>query len=252
MITTNEMQIETELDFKYEIQRSSTRENLLLSDQYLTLSKPIVKSDGTKIWRDIATYWETVIQNIADDVRGSKEKSTWMSSFSEDCEQCYDSYYRKLGVINFYEEQRNEIKGYASFIRRHIGEKLFYEWQSSAKSIIETEQYLSLLVNDCEERLPKFKERIAQIEYKLEQAIVPELKRLNCDWCNIGWLKDYITGASKKIFSGYVMAKCQYYIFKTQIEGFRYAFELMQVIITELDALLKNKEEFELLFKNHQ
>jgi len=238
---------EVGLGFKTEIQDKKTMEALLLTDNYLTLSKPIVEYEGTKRWKEIASGWEASTQRFADDAQTDKEKKNWLGAFTEACELYYNSNYRGQGVNEFYKTQRGEKKGYASYIRRHIEEKLFNEWHNGTKSILEVEKYVSLLINECEERVLKFKERIAEYENHRDQITNPEIKKCNTDWNNIGWLKDAITSASTKVFSAFKTAKCEFYTLQTRIAGYSYAIELMQMVTIEFGSLLKSIGEFQTL-----
>lgn len=241
---------EVGLGYKTEIQEKKTQEGLLLTDNYLTLSKPIIDNASTKKWKEIASGWENITQNFAEDAQTESEKKNWLSAFTSACELQFNTNYRGLGVKEFYKIQRGEKKAYAAYIRRHIEEKLFEEWRSGTKSILEIEKYVGLLINNCEERIPKFEERIAQSELTLEQETNPEIKRCNDEWNNIGWLKDAITGASSKVFAAYKTAKCEFYTLQTRIEGYRYAIELIQSVKNELEDVLKQIAAFRTLLSD--
>jgi hypothetical protein len=238
---------EVGIGFKSDIQDKKTKEDLLLSDGHLTLSTAIIDRVDTKKWKNIAAGWETSTQFFADDVQQSSDKKSWFSSFTEMCELQYNSNYRGQGVVNFYKLQRSEKRGYAVHIRRHIEEKLFNEWHSGVKSILEIEKFVSLLIADCDERIPKFNEKISTFKSHLDQEIIPEIKRCNIEWDNIGWIRDAITNASSKIFSAYKNAKCEYYTMQTRIEGFMFAVELIQAVKEELVQLLRNVTDFQAL-----
>jgi len=235
---------EVGLGFKADIQEKKTREELLLSENYLTLSKPLVESAATKKWKEIASGWETWTQFFAEDAQSAKEKKDWLSDFTNSCELQYNTNYRGQGVKEFYKIQKGEKNAYAAYIRRHIEEKLFHDWRSGVKSTLEIEKYVNLLIDDCENRIPKFKEKVAEYEACLEQEINPEIKRCNDEWNNIGWLRDAITNASSKIFATYKTAKCDFYTMQTRIEGYRYAGELLQSVQNELVQMQNNVMAF--------
>lgn len=235
---------EVGLGFKADIQEKKTREELLLSDNYLTLSKPLFENAATKKWKEIASGWETWTQFFAEDAQSGKEKKNWLSEFTNSCELQYNTNYRGQGVKEFYKIQKGEKNGYAAYIRRHIEEKLFNDWRSGSKSTLEIEKYVNLLIEDCESRIPKFKEKIADFENCLEHEIIPEIKRCNDEWNNIGWLKDAITNASTKIFAAYKTAKCDFYTMHTRIEGYSYAAELLMAVQNELVQMQNNVKAF--------
>lgn len=221
-----------------------TLDTFMLTNNYLTLSKPIITSAATDRWKEITSGWETSTQYFAEAAQSSSDKKSWFKVFTEDCELQYKENYRGLGVKKFYDVQRGEKKGYASIIRRKVEEALFNEWQTGQKSILQTEKFLSVLIGICEKRIPQFQENIVKYENSLTEDVNPEIKRCNEDWDNIGWIRDAITNASTKTFSAYKSAKCDLYTLLTRIEGYRYAIELMQAIIIELGSLLNNVREF--------
>ncbi|MBQ7042513.1 MAG: hypothetical protein IJN66_07395 [Muribaculaceae bacterium] len=222
--------------FASEIKDRKNRERLMLSNNYLMLSKPIIESAGTKRWHDIDSTWEERTQGFADDAQTESEKKSWLAIFSDACTEYYEKNFRALGVKKFYETQRGERGAYAKAIRRHIETLLFEEWQSGQKSILEIEKYTSLLIADCTERINDIKEQIAKMEEELDDCN-ERIRQCNIEWDNIGWLRDAITGASKKVFSAYKTAKCELYTTATRIEAYRFATELMQAVIEQLGLM---------------
>lgn len=235
---------EVGLGFKIEIQEKKTREELLLSDNYLTLSKPLVENAATKSWMDISSGWETWTQFFAEDAHNAQEKKNWLSDFTNSCELQFNTNYKGAGVKEFYKIQKSEKKGYAAYIRRHIEEKLFSDWRSGIKSTLEIEKYVTILISDCEDRIPKFKESIATYEGIINNEIIPEIKRRNLDWNKINWLLDPVTKSSTKIFAAYKTSKSDFYALQTRIEGASYAAELLMEVQNELVSMLNNVKAF--------
>jgi hypothetical protein len=223
--------------FVAEIKDKRNRERLLLSNSYLMLSKPIIETAATKKWHDIDGTWEQRTQGFADDAQNGADKKSWLAVFTDNCEDYYTQHFRGLGVVKFYSAQHQETSGYAKTIRRHIEQILFDEWNSGQKSILEVEKYTKLLIDDCTERIEQFKEHIAKQEEELDNAN-GNIRKINSDWDDIGWLRDAITGASKKVFSAYKTAKYDYYTTATRIEAYRYASDLLQKVIEQLGIML--------------
>ncbi len=238
---------EVGVGFGAEIQEKKTLERLLISDNHLTLSKPIISNKATDRWKQIASGWENNTQIYADDAQNGSDKKSWLATFTADCELYYNSNYRGLGVKDFYKTQRGERNGYAAYIRRHIEEWLFEEWHKGAKSMLEIEKYVSLLIVDCEKRSTTFKGKLESTERLIGDELEPEVRRCNEEWNNIGWLRDAITGASARVFAAYKSAKCELYTALTRIEGYAYASELLLFIKAELEQMLKNISLFRVL-----
>lgn len=240
---------EVGMGFADEIKDKKNRDNLMLSNNYLTLAKPIVESPATKRWRLFEETWEKRTQADADDVQSTIEKKSWLGEFAKRCDDFFNSQFRQHGVVDFFKIQRQELKGYARTIRRHIERKLFDEWVSGAensKSILEVEKYTRLLIADCNSRIKAFDEQKARMEDELSH-ISEQIQAINIEWNEIGWLRDVVTNASAKVFSKYKTAKCDYCSTATRVEAYSYAKELLQHIIMELtnmlDGILAFKDE---------
>lgn len=232
---------EVGVGFADEIKNKRNREALLLSNNYLMLSSPIIEGPNTKRWQDIDTTWETRTQSDAADVRAQYEKKDWLSEFEKLADDYYQNNFRGHGVKKFYDTQRRDKKAYAKHIRRHIESKLFDEWLAggeSCKSILEIEKYTRLLIANCGERIAEFQKHKTDVEEELD-GILSHTKAIKQEWDNIGWLKDAITNASEKVFSRYQSERCNYYTQCTRIEAYNFAVELLQEIINELTAMLE-------------
>lgn len=232
---------EVGMGYADEIKDKKNRESLMLSNNYLTLGKPLVESPATKRWRLFEETWEKRTQADADDVQTSFEKKSWLGEFGHRCDEFFNTQFRQHGVVEFFKIQRQELKGYARTIRRHIEKKLFDDWASGStdsKSILEIEKYTRLLIADCNDRIKAFEQQRARMEEELDK-ISADIQAINVEWNNIGWLREAITNASVKVFSKYKTAKCDYCSTATRSESYSYAKELLQNIIMELNNMLE-------------
>lgn len=233
------------LGYKAELKLKETLERLKLSDQYLTLQVPVRDIKGvTDNWQDFTMYWETVCNFFGADATDDPEKRNWPSIYLESCEREYHSNFRGIGVKKFFETQKSESRGYSAYLRRHIEELLFSEWLSGEKSLLEVEKYITLLIDSCNARLVEFDNKIAVNRDYIENDINPSLADIEYEWDNIGWLRDAITGASRKIFDQYKTKKCEYYTVLTETEAFGFAKVLVQDVIRQLNSVLVTVTDF--------
>lgn len=209
----------------------------LLSVSHLTLSTPIIETPQSKRWMDLTKTWESRTQMFADDAQTNADKKSWLRLFSDDCRDYYEKNFRALGVKKFYDLQRQERTAYAKFIRNHIETMLFNEWRSGERSLLNIEMFTRLLISNCERRITDFKERISTKQEEMESANAA-IKAANVEWDNIGWLRDAITGASKKTLSAYKTATCDFYTAATWVEAYNFATVLLQAIIEQLTKML--------------
>ncbi len=239
---------EVGIGFADEIQDKKNREGLMLSNNYLTLAKPIVESPATKRWRLFEETWETRTQAEADDVMATVDKKQWLTNFSTRCEEFFNHQFRQHGVIEFYKIQQQERKGYARVIRRHIEKKLFDEWTSGAensKSILEIEKYTRLLIENCSSRITEFDTQKVRLEEE-QASLSQQINEINQNWGGIGFLRG-LMNKHQEVFSQFKVAKSEYYAAATRVVAYGYAKELLQDIIEELgrmlDGILAFKDE---------
>lgn len=225
------------------IKNKKTREELHLSNSHLMLSKPIIENEGSKRWRDIDETWESRTQMFADEVQKGEDKKSWFAVFTKRVDEYFDNNYRSHGVKQFYEIQSREIRGYASALRRHIEKYLFDQWHAGTMSLIEAEKYSSILIEDCRERITAFKQQASVQEEEAKKQTLA-IKDINDEWENIGWLRDAVTGASRRVFAKYKTAKCRLAAANTRIIAYAYASTLMQEVVVALNKMLDGMQTY--------
>lgn len=236
---------EVGLGYRQHLKMSETLERLKLSDEHLTLQVAIREIKGvTDNWTSFGEYWNTISQFFGEETANERDKRNWPSVYLDFCKTEYTSNFRGLGVKKFFETQRSECKGYASYLRRHIEGLLFTDWLSGEKSLLEVEKYVQLLIDTCDERLRTLDDKISNNRDYLNQTSAPELADIERDWNNIGWLRDAITGASRRVFDRYARNRCEYYSVQTEIEGFQYAKVLLAEVMRQLSSMLVGITDF--------
>ncbi len=236
---------EVGMGYRQTQQKAETLEALKLTDSMLMLQTPIREIKGvTDNWESFGNYWENVCQFFGEEAAADSEKRNWPSIFLDFCETEYGKNFRGVGVKKFFETQRSEVRGYASYLRRHIERLLFNEWLSGEKSLLEVEKYIQVLIDNCSERLNGIDDKISNGRNYLDTVIAPQLTEINREWNDIGWLRDAITGASRKIFDKYKQNRCEYYIVATEVEGYTFAKLLLAEVMRQLSAMLVGVTDF--------
>ena len=229
-----------------EIKSPKNRGTLMLDNSHLMLSEMIIENDSSKKWKELDNTWATrTAREVNDIMQTVADKKTWVNELSERCKNFYERDFRNQGVKTFYANQQKELKAYAKFIRRHIENKLFTEWSTGLKSILEIEKYLTILIQDCNERVGKFTSQKSNLANEALPKAIDEMKLQKIEYDNIGWLRDAITGASGKIFGRYQTAISDYYTTATRIEAYEYAKMLLQEISLELSKMQEGVKAFE-------
>ncbi len=225
------------------IKSVKTREQLHLANSYLMLSKAIIENESSKRWRDIDETWESRTQMFADDVQRNDDKKSWFAAFTKMVDEYYEKTYRSHGVKKFYEIQAAEIRGYAAAIRRHVETYLFEQWHAGTMSLIEVEKYSAILIEDCKDRIAAFRQQAGVQEDEAAKQTMC-IKDINDEWESIGWLRDAITGASKKVFAKYKTAKCRLCAANTRVVAYAYAATLMQEVVVCLGRMLEGMQMY--------
>lgn len=234
---------EATVGLSLEVEDTKNYPKWLLSVSHLTLSQPIIETNQTKRWADLTKTWESRTQQFADDVQNEADKKSWLRLFNDECSHYFNNTFRTLGVKKFYELQRKERIAYAKYIRKHIERMLFDEWRAGERSLVSIEAFVRVLTTKCEDRIKQFRERIGLKQQEMDEANA-NIRDINRDWDNIGWLRDAITGASKKVLSAYKSASCDYYTAATYVEAYEYAATLLQALIEQLTQLRDNIAEY--------
>ena len=224
--------------YKDEIKNTYNRYYLMLSNEYLTLDKAIIESPASKRWQGIDITWRQCTQEFADEVMNGEDKKNWFAAFTDLVKDYYENQFRTHGVKKFFEIQMGERLGYAKHIRRRIEKLLLEQWRRDEKSLVEIEKYTRILIDDCASRLSSFKEQAEVQENEMKEQTA-KIKTINDEWDHIGWLRDIITGASKKVMGQYKTALCNYYTSATRVTAYAFAHALMQEVINELSRMLE-------------
>lgn len=227
---------EVGLDFSYKIENRSTQEELILSDDYLTLSKSIIESCTTKYWERFEETWDKFTQICTEEVQSIADKTNWFGEFDKRCDEYFYSQFREYGVVHFFESQRHEQCRYAQTIRCKIEKKLFDEWESGAKGILEIEKYTQLLITDCTKRIGIFEQQ--KVKMKEELTNISE----NIQEINLRWNESLFVRVFNFIpkLGMYKDIKSRYYSITTYVVAYEYAKELLQEIIVELNNMFKD------------
>ena len=230
--------------FKQDVAKPNELETNLISDDILTLSKPLpsIEKHVTN-WRPIIAGWEFYTDRYKKDVQEDNRKEEWLEAFNQLCQKFYDNMYRGCGVKKFYADYTSEIPGFAEEICRQIENNLFSKWKNGEMSIIEVHKYISVLTDNCAERKSGFQKRINKYNSYLSEEMADKIKTVRTEWNNIGWLRDAITNASSKTFGSFVDLKREQLTMMTQVESFTFAVKLLAEVENMLTLLKLNSIE---------
>lgn len=237
------------------IKLPKTREGLRLSPTALMLAKPIEANEATKSWRDFESSWGHEYEHVMTKAF-DYETDSWQSVFGKGMKDYFDKGFRTQGVTDFYRLQTNEISKYARNIRRHIEDQLMNDWTRGDDkgvtcghtSILEIQEYVRLLIQDCIERLGRFDDAKSVYEKVIGELRTKKKAAIDSfDNARKNIFRKLFQN-SKALFKIYGSAVKEEYVAKTNIEALAFARKLMEAVITELqsmeDDILKVKNGF--------
>lgn len=233
------------------VKRPEKQAGFLIDQNHLTLSEYIIKNESSELWKRLDETWNAFSDATAKDVqRETADKKLWVREFSAKMREVYETKFRSLGVTKFYAGQQKEIRGYASYIRRHAEALLFDEWKSGQKSMLEIEKYVKVMMDDCTERISEYTLLRNKLADEKLSDLQSKVANIRDDYDHIGWLRDAITGASGKMFNSYQTALKEYYYMATFVESLDFAKMLLQEVIVNIASMLEGMRAFRTRLNN--
>lgn len=200
-----------------------------IDEDHLTLSQKIV-DDNHNSWHTFSEDWNRV--NQFKKLATEKGKTDRINELEALCAKRYKEEYRSVGVLEFFRNQKVEIKGYASHIRGLIERDLFRDWENGDKSIVEIEKYLQTLIGVNDTRIVRLGEKQQIKRQELKDNIEPRIAENREKWNKRGIL----TSLDKLLGTHCDLMKRKYQTL-TEEEGLDYAQQLLRKVNEQLREL---------------
>ena len=227
------------------IRSKEGREKLHLSEEYLTLSRPIVETETTRLWKDISKTWNGHKERFIQKILNEKDREEWLGTFVHKMDEYFDNGFRTHGVKRFYEIQDKERSKYAKEIVRGIEKLLFEQWLNGDLSATEVEEYVKIISEDSHERLTN---EIPQNKVALTERIKKvraQLREIKDEWKNIGFFGKLFKSKPENLFNSFAEGETRLHIANTMLCAYDYEAGLLSAIIQELENLRGNVKAFE-------
>ena len=207
--------------------------NWYLSDEHLTLSKAILKSDESQKWKTIIEDWNAIISSLKTTAwDNAKDKTTPLNQLSKLCEDRYDRNFRRVGVSEFYKLKKQAKRDIAKEIEDIIERDLFQQWNLGQRSISEISKILNLLIDATGMRFQAIATKLNQISEEIEKQIINKQKN-EVEWAKTTPLSDLL-GKRKKLFEAHGVILQTLYTRKTEQEAWQFARELLAEVLNQL------------------
>lgn len=218
------------------------RESNLLTDDYLTLGKPLPSLERhTPNWKPIIQEWEFLTDCYKQDVQAEYPKKEWYEKLDGLCHKFFDTMYRGTGVKKFYSDNESQLLGYAEEIIRRIENNLFNNWKNGTLSVLEVYKYINMLIIDSNERIEDFKAKITKQTSCLNDDLAKRLEGIRREQDNTNRLKELFTDNYTKTFEQFADAKREEMTLMHTIYGQGFAVKLLSEIVNSLTFLQKTR-----------
>lgn len=214
------------------------RESLGLANKKLTLEAPIISRNGDETWRDFRTEWRMRCDNFNKSAR-RMIPAQWTGEFMKIAETFFLEGYRGLGVRKFFEAELNNLDVYAEYLCDNIETRLFDEWTSGKKGLVEVRTYLDILITVLQEYIPELEQKV---EHARTEAKKYEDRRDHERTVIVSKLGNILYIHRDRDFDDFCTNCCEYYIAVTEEEGWQYAVKLLNKVIMNLKGRLEELE----------
>ncbi|MEM5340576.1 tubulin-like doman-containing protein [Paraburkholderia azotifigens] len=227
-------------DWGSEARKPDALQNMLLSDQHLTLEVGILEGDAKNAgWKPAKEFWKQVVGVIASEVRNDPtlEQTTWASALNTRLAKVFDETYRKLGgVRKFYEIKGNARLEMARHIGRQIEKDLFARWKIGTHSLIQLRQFVDAILALLDERQAVLADELTKAPTVLA-AIQQSIEELVTQFNKVGFFGQHLTDKRGALFAEVAARHQDIYAARTLQEGQKFAISLIPFIKDELTSL---------------
>lgn len=211
---------------------------------------------GNKIlMREAALSADEAVQEFFDTFKGpssgfsqdalAKDKSEWLNYYNSMMGTFFKSKFRRMGVVSYFAQETVDAPKYARKIVGKIEESLFTKWENGVYGSMQLEEYIKLLIKDCDKRIQEFSKSVKSYELKLEEKR-RELTTQQDSVTKTGLLGNML-GKREDRFQAFCDATRDYYVERTRSEAIKYAIVLLENVKTALQDLEKSIIRFSVM-----
>lgn len=173
------------------------------------------------------------------------DKDEWLNFFDGNLGAYFKKKFRRMGVVAYFAQESSESMKYARKIVSKIEEYLFQKWENGTYGALQLEEYIKVLMKDCDKRIDEFSKSVPVLDGKLSD-MRDNLNDMREDVTKTGIFANLV-GKRQDRFLEYCEAAQDYYIQRTHFEATKYAITLLESIKSALQELETNIVKFSAL-----
>lgn len=229
--------------FENYVRRPEVQNRWLLTAEHLIQSAPQTESEtGTKRWQTLADEW-TVVVNAYVEIVQNQDRSQWLDSLTQLCNQRFTQDFRSMGVGNFYRSRQMVKRDMARVIRKRIEQEFLEQWRSGERGLVDLLALLDSLIAFQQERLGSIDERIANIRHAEDSCRARVVGSFQ-EWSKLssfGGIGSF-GKKPKQLLEAHALHLHELHVNMTRAEGWNFARSYLPIIIEELEGLKQDLE----------
>ncbi|WP_404712268.1 tubulin-like doman-containing protein [Sphingomonas sp. MMS24-J13] len=217
------------------VRQADTLGRWALTDDYLTLSVPILPGDDVlKKWRPITGEWENVVPTFKSMAREGASAG-WADELAKLMQKRFDEGFRNAGVVAFYRTKAMARRDMAREVRGRVERELFDDWRTGARSAAEISRVLAALADALNERSLAVDGTLASLAAEIE-GTRDQIGIVHRRWSELGLLRK-ITGSRDTLLDALAINLQELHVRQTRVEAWTFAKPLLAEISTEIADL---------------
>ena len=229
-----------EKDWGVEARKPETAQRLMLTDAHLMLDIGILEDDAANpAWKLAPEYWKQIVNRLVPEIKADTgiEQTTWIDVLNTRLAKVFDDTYRMLGgVRKFYEVKGNVRVEMARHVSRQVEKEFFSRWKSGSASLLQLRQLTDALLALLDERHGVYLDKIARMPAAL-QDLQQRSKELTDRFNQVGFFGKHLTDKRSALFSDIATVHQDLYIARTNLEGLKFAAQLVPFVKEQLTAV---------------
>ncbi|QTN22200.1 hypothetical protein HZ992_18850 [Rhizobacter sp. AJA081-3] len=220
----------------------------LLSDEHLTLSRPILPTDGInpagrQTWQPFVQFWPTVANAAAMDIKASDTKQEgWITALQAVLNQIQAQGFRSAGIANFFLQKSQAVTQMAAQVRGAVEKELFTTWRNGQYGIADLQALLEALIRHVDGKLKAAPGAVATLTDRADQSR-KALAAVIQENSGVGLLSKYLGNKREALFDAAKEHLTVEHIHRTNAEGWTFAQSLLPLVLRELNGLLSDITE---------
>lgn len=217
----------------------------LLSDEHLTLSRPILPTDGInpagrQTWQPFVQFWPAVANAAAMDIKASDTKQEgWVTALQAALAQIQGQGFRSAGVANFFLQKGQAVTQMAAQIRLAVERELFTAWRNGQYGVADVQALLEALIRHLDGKLKGAPGAVASLTERADQSrkALAQVVQQNAD---MGVLAKMFANKREALFDAAKEHLIAEHLQRTLAEGWAFAQVLLPLVLRELNGLLSD------------